>query len=120
MTFRIEPDEGEPYEVTAQSRDVLTWEKAGKGRAFGELANRMAMVDMYGLAYFAARRQGLFTGTVQEWEQSVDLTPTDEDEDEEKEPDPTPAGPSPAPASNSPAPRASRPASGRKRATARS
>jgi hypothetical protein len=119
MTFKVIPDGGEPYQVTAHSRDVLVWEKSGKGRTFSQLADHLSMTDMYGLAFVAARRQGMFSGTLQDFEQSADMMPVDVDEDDE-DPDPTHAAPSAAPSSNSQSPPASRPPSGRKRATSRS
>jgi hypothetical protein len=49
------------------------------------------MVDLYGLAHVAARRQSMFSGTLQEMETTCDLTPlsTNEDEEEDDEVDPT-------------------------------
>jgi hypothetical protein len=120
MTFKVIPDGGEPYQVTAHSRDVLVWEKSGKGRTFSQLADHLSMTDMYGLAYTAARRQGMSTGTLQDFEQSVDMMPVDVDGEDDEDPDPTPAAPSAAPSSNLPSPPASRPPSGQKRATGRS
>jgi hypothetical protein len=119
MTFRVSPDGGEPYQVTAYARDVLMWEKAGKGRAFGDMAEHTKIGDLYGLAYFASRRQGLYTGSLSEFEQDVDVNPVDQDEDE-ADPDPTPAAPSAASSSNSPSPPASPRRSGPKRDTGRS
>lgn len=119
MTFNVTPDSGEPYTVTATSRDVLAWEKGGRNRSFSQLANNLAMVDMYALAYTSARRQGLYAGTLQEWESAVDLMPTDEDQEEE-EPGPTQEGPSPGPSLTSPAQPESRPRSGRKKGTEQS
>lgn len=118
-TFEVRPDDGEPYRVTAHSRDILTWEKAGKGRSLGELANNPSLGAFYGLAYFAARRQGLFTGTLAEFEQQVDLEPLDDEEDEEA-PDPTRPGPLAEPSSTSPSSPASPPPSGQKKAGRRS
>lgn len=118
-TFEVRPDDGEPYRVTAHSRDILTWEKAGKGRSLGELAQNPSLGAFYGLAYFAARRQGLFTGTLAEFEQQVDLEPLDDEEDEEA-PDPTRPGPSAEPSSTSRSSPASPPPSGQKRAGRRS
>lgn len=119
-TFEVRPDDGEPYRVTAHSRDILTWEKAGKGRSLGELANNPSLGAFYGLAYFAARRQGLFTGTLAEFEQQVDLEPLDDDEGDEEAPDPTRPGPSAEPSSTLPSSPASPPPSGQKRAGRRS
>jgi len=113
MTFEITPDDGDPYRLEAGSRDVLTWEKAGKGRSFGQLGSgeSMRMEHLYGLAYYAARRQGLFSGSLAEWEESVDLMPV-KDDDEEGTVDPTRPGPGGGSLSHSPSPPASRPRSG--------
>lgn len=118
ITFKLDPDDGEPYELVAHSRDVLLWEKGAKGRSFGQFGDNPNMIDMYGMAFVAARRQGLFSGTLQEFEQTIDVLPVDDDE--ESEPDPTDEGPSPGPSLSLPSPPASPPPSGRKKATARS
>src|SRR5690606_19493834 len=115
MTFEIIPDDGDPYRLEAGSRDVLMWEKAGKGRSFGQFGSgeSMRMEHLYGLAYYAARRQGLFTGSLAEWEQSVELRPVKDDEDDEEGTvDPTRPAPGDGSLSHSPSPPASRPRSG--------
>lgn len=119
FTFDITPDDGEPYRVKASSRDVLTWEKALKGRSFGELAENPTMEGMYGLAYAAARRQGLCHAslTLQQFETSVDLVLVD---DESGQPDPTQAGAGPAASSASQSPPASPRRSGSRKTNARS
>lgn len=121
MTFDITPDNGQPYRLTAGSRDVLSWEKAGKGRSFRQLGQETTMAGLYGLAYFAARRQGHFGGSLAEWEESVELMPVrDDDEPDDEEAgegvDPTQPAPTPDSSSPSPSPQASRPASGRRKA----
>lgn len=118
MTFQITPDEGEPFRVVAGSRDVLAWEKAGKGRSFGQLSpETLHMMDLYGLSYFAARRQGLFVGTQQEWESSVDLMPIGDDKEDEGEGvDPTQSTPTDGNSSPSPSPPASPRRSGQRKA----
>lgn len=91
IRFKVTPVDGsDPYEIVATSRDVLLWEKTTKGKAFQELMERLAMVDMYKIAHFAAKREGRFTGPLSEWEESVDLVP--EVEVEEGGPDPTQSG----------------------------
>lgn len=118
MTFEIIPDDGDPYRLEAGSRDVLMWEKAGKGRSFGQFGSgeSMRMEHLYGLAYFAARRQGLFTGSLAEWEQSVELRPVKDDDDEEGTVDPTLPGPGDGNSSPSPSSPESLPRSGRTKA----
>lgn len=83
-TFKISPDNGEPFEARATSRDIVMWEKTGKGRSITKLGEDPQMTEMYVIAFYASRRLGLFGGTIQEFESSVDL-----DFDVEP-PDPTP------------------------------
>lgn len=73
LDFRVTPDGGEPYAVKADSRDVLVWEKTGKGKAFSKLMEDLSMVDLYRMAHIASRRQGLFTGSLDEFEQNCKL-----------------------------------------------
>ena len=89
ITFRVAPDAGDAYEVTAGARDVLVWERTTKGAVFSELAESQSMVDMYKLAHIASRRQGLFPGTLQQFEETCDLEAID------KEPDVDPTQPEP-------------------------
>ena len=90
--FIVKPDNGEPYEVTAGPRDILVWEKTTRGKSFGgDLMDVKALqlTDMYKLAWIASRRLGLFAGTLQEFEESVDLIGNQPD----GEPDPTQPAP---------------------------
>jgi hypothetical protein len=66
--FTITPDEGKPYVVTCDSRDVLKWEDAKPGRKAADLiSGNYGMRDFYGLSYAAARRLGKFEGTEREF-----------------------------------------------------
>ena len=86
IDFKVQRDGGDEFEVKATTRDVLLWEKAKPGkRAFSNFAGGASMVDMYSLAHTAARRQGLFDGSLQEFEESCELV----FEDPEGEADPT-------------------------------
>jgi hypothetical protein len=85
FTFKVVPDNGDPYEVTAGSRDVLTWEKSGKGRNVSKFRESMEMADLYRLAHIASRRLGLYAGDLREFEESVEIDLSEEDQ----EPDPT-------------------------------
>jgi hypothetical protein len=73
IPFRVTPDGGEPYEVTAGTRDVLVWEKTTPGAVASGLAEQQSLVDMYKIAWIASRRHGLFDGTLQQFEQNCDL-----------------------------------------------
>ena len=120
ITLKVTPDNGEAYQVTATSRDVLTWEKTTKGnKSFLTLITEPNLIDFYKLAHLASWRQGLFTGTFQEFEAQCEVTAEMEEEADE-EPDPTQSAASPADSSNSPSVPASPRPSGRKRANAQS
>lgn len=73
FTFKVVPDSGEPFELKAGTRDVLTWEKTTKGKSYGQLVSEPNLVDYYKLAHIAAWRQQLFTGTLKEFEESHDI-----------------------------------------------
>lgn len=87
FTFEIRPDDGAPYTVTADSRDVVMWEKTTPGRCFANL-REAAMSDFYGIAFVASKRLGLWDGDRKAFDASVAL-----DIVEDEEPDPTPTGP---------------------------
>ncbi|HEY9416113.1 MAG TPA: hypothetical protein VIQ30_15235 [Pseudonocardia sp.] len=119
ITLTITPDIGDPYKVTATSRDVLTWEKTTKGRSFVDLINEPTLVDLYRVAHLAAWRQGLTTAkNLQEFEATCEVAGIFDDEDQvaDDEPDPTPPGHSTGPSSPSPSAPASPRRSGRKKA----
>ena len=87
--FIVTPDNGEPFNVTATGRDVMAWERKGKDRSLHRLTRDMRMTDLYSLAHTAAQRQGLFSGDLRDFEESVELDVADEDEEAE---DPTRPG----------------------------
>lgn len=87
IEFKVEPEGGESYDLKAGTRDALVWERTSKGnRSFTDLMTSMNMVDLYHLAHIAAKRQGLFTGSLRDFEETCDL----HFETEASEPDPTP------------------------------
>ncbi len=73
FTFKVVPENGEPFLVKAGTRDVLTWEKTTKGRSYAQLLAEPNLVDYYRIAHVAAWRQQLFTGTLKEFEESHDI-----------------------------------------------
>ena len=73
FTFKVTPDEGKEFEVNADSRDVLQWEKRNKGASLKRLLENLAMEDLYKVAYIACRRKKLFDGTPAEFEDSMVL-----------------------------------------------
>lgn len=88
INFMITPDDGEPYSLTAGSRDVMFWEKTTKGAALIQLREGLKLTDLYKIAWIAARRQSLFAGSLEEFEKTCELG-----YEEEPEPDPTPPVP---------------------------
>jgi hypothetical protein len=91
--FTITPDNEPEYFLTASSRDVLMWEKGNRNRSFQALLTNRSFADLYSLAHLASRRQGLFTGTLAEFEESCDLKGGRDDQADEGEPDPTQPAP---------------------------
>lgn len=120
ITLTVTPDGGEPYTVTATSRDVMTWEKTTKGKSFVDLINEPTLTDLFKVAHLASWRQGLYTGSFQEFEKSCEVTGLMDDEEDDEEPDPTRSVPSTDPSSPSPSEPASPRPSGRKKANAQS
>lgn len=120
ITLTITPDNGEPYKVTATSRDVFAWEKTTKGnKSFVDLLNEPTLTDLYRVAHLACWRQGLFTGNQAEFEATCEVTAGFEEEEDE-EPDPTGSAASADESSSSPSAPASPRRSGRKKANVRS
>ena len=113
----ITPDGGGPIEVTIQSRDVLVWERTGKGRSFGTLMDDISMTAIYHLAWLAMRRLGHFAGDLKEFEATVEVSLEEDQEDAEA--DPTPPALSVVSSSRSPSPPASRRRSGQAKVTAK-
>ncbi|TDD98897.1 hypothetical protein [Jiangella asiatica] len=86
IEFTVKPDHGEPFDITAASRDVFLWEKAYRGAAFSNLRGGGTMTELYQLAHTACRRQGMFAGSLDEFADTHDLA---FEEDQDDEPDPT-------------------------------
>lgn len=72
FNFVVNPDGEDPYKLQASSRDVYMWEKTTKSN-MAQLQTGMSMMAMYSIAHFAAKRQQLFTGNLQEFVDAVDL-----------------------------------------------
>jgi len=88
--FKVTPDGLDPYDVTAGSRDVLKWERTTKGKTVGSLSDAatLRMEDLFKLAWIASARQGIYTGSLADFESGVDVEMKDDEE-----PDPTPPTP---------------------------
>jgi hypothetical protein len=82
--FKVTPDEGEAFDVSADSRDVLAWEKRGQGRALHVISSAMRLVHMYEIAHMASRRQGLTSLNEADFQTSCVI-----EIQEPREPDPT-------------------------------
>lgn len=61
---------GEPITVTADSRDVLQWEKRGSGRSISKFLAEPTLKDSYVLAYLAATRRKLIDCSPQAFEEN--------------------------------------------------
>jgi hypothetical protein len=59
ITILIQPDNGEPYRVLADSRDVRLWERIGPRNTMLKLVQNPSMDDQYSLAHIAIKRQRL-------------------------------------------------------------
>lgn len=88
LNLEITPDDGEAFTVVATSRDIAKWEKTTKGATFAGFQNDQKLSDLYKIAFYAAKRRGLWAGTLTEFEEGTDLDILD-DEDEDGEADPT-------------------------------
>ncbi|MEV7263971.1 hypothetical protein AB0N38_10510 [Micromonospora aurantiaca] len=89
--FTLTPDDdAEPIKLTAGSRDVLVFERTTKGATLTQLLVNPKMGDLYKLAHLAAKRQQLFTGSLDEFEKGFELEFT-----ETEAADPTNGDPSP-------------------------
>lgn len=82
FTFKVLPDDGEPFEVVATSRDVAHWERTGKGRSIGQIESNPRMSDLEEVAYLAVTRRGRDHGSLADFRASCDieLIPKDDDE----------------------------------------
>ena len=122
ITITVQPDDGEPFEVKAGTRDVYLWEKSNRGKTFAQLMADTAIGDIYQIAHIAARRQGLFHGDLLEFTQTCELEVDFESEKGEgSEQELGPFGPDPSDVTSSPSPSspASPRRSGPKKATGR-
>lgn len=71
--IKVLPDEDKPYRVVSNMRDVLAWERQKPGRAAQQLSDNVHLADLYWIAHRAAKRQGLYGGTLKEFEDSCDV-----------------------------------------------
>jgi hypothetical protein len=78
--FKIKADTGESHELTASSRDIVNWEKTTRGASMNQLK------DLYKIAYFAAKRSGVWDGNEQSFVETYDLEVDAEQDDESQDP----------------------------------
>lgn len=58
IAYALVGQDGEKLEFTATARDVFMWEKAYKGKSFGQLKDNLHMWDLYAIAHLACKRLG--------------------------------------------------------------
>jgi len=120
ITMTVQPDDGDPFEVKAGTRDIYVWEKTNRGKTFAELMKNMAIVDLYEIAHIAARRQGLYQGTLRDLVETCEIeTELDEEDEDDGKAGPFDQDRSAETSSPSPSSPASRRRSGPKKATGR-
>lgn len=88
--FQITPDEGEAYEVRSTTRDILLWERTTKGAAAHQL-QEPTMAALYKIAHLASVRTGRFSGSLKDFEETVDLEVAAEEEPDPTQPEATAA-----------------------------
>lgn len=83
--FRITDDSATSHELKATSRDVVNWERTTRGASMNQLKDVMRYTDLYKIAYFAAKRHGIWDGSeqgfVDTWDLDVEADQADESED---------------------------------------
>lgn len=78
--FKVFQDGHPPVEVRATSRDVAMWERTNKGASLHLLQSELKMSDLYKVAYNACQREGVFAGSLKEFENDVDLDVLDDED----------------------------------------
>lgn len=73
IVIAVTPDEGDQYEVTVNGRIIVLWERAHVKNSVSKLTEGLRLTDVYSLAFYAARTQGKFAGTQEEFEASVEV-----------------------------------------------
>lgn len=74
FTFTLTDEDDEKTELKADSRDVLVWEKTSRSdERYVHLLVEMSMVRFYRLAHIAAKRQGLVSGPLKDFEDKYRL-----------------------------------------------
>lgn len=92
--FKMTPDDdGEPLVFTATRIDVMRWEEVTPGAAMAQLSPESTrLMDLYAIAWHAAKRLKLFDGKLAEFKDLYQLE-VEGDGDDAEDVDPTPAAP---------------------------
>lgn len=56
IIFTVTPDDGEPFEVEAGSRDIARWESSGRNRTLSSWQQNPNMTEMYRVCWIAMER----------------------------------------------------------------
>lgn len=69
QVFSVVPDDGEPFDVHVDLRDIRLWERLGPRNTLRKFAENPSSDDIFGLVYAAIKRQRLCTlpATIEEW-----------------------------------------------------
>lgn len=73
FTLTVIPDAGEPFTVPVASRDAAQWEKRYRGTVWSAFEASPDMTNIYRLGHIAAVRLGLFTGSVDDFQNGCDV-----------------------------------------------
>lgn len=83
IKFECKPDEGDPFEIEADSRDVIAWEVRKAGRHLGMIQNTPRMTDLAELAWLACSRTKRWTGDLADFRVGVAIRPVEDEDDDE-------------------------------------
>lgn len=100
IDIRVIPDSGEPWDVKITARDILKWERLGQGRSVAQLEAGAKLIYIYELAHLASQRVNKFSGSLELFEETCELSFQGADDDEDftqKAASITPVSPSPSP-----------------------
>ena len=87
IKFNCRPDDGTPFSIIADSRDVIEWENRGKGRHLGMIQATPRMLDLSELCYLACRRTKTWTGDLSDFRAQVAVVPVRDEPDEDEDRD---------------------------------
>jgi hypothetical protein len=103
FSFTVAPDGRDQYQVEVAIRDTVAWERLHPGHTAQELMpladgtpspESLKLSNSYELAYFASKRQGLWEGSLEEFELACDLVDIQAEQPDPTQPDRSDASPS--------------------------